>query len=106
MDTLSQMIYKLQVMELTTAYSLEEASNALFQRFDNIPQNFPGECHFLINNNENMTIKVHEFEIENKQFEKLPSIWMGCELNFDDHFSIPVKKAGGKQKALLRISLL
>ena len=75
------MIYKLQVMELTTAYSLKEVSNALFQWFDNIPQNFPGECHFLINNNENMTINVHEFEIENKQWKIAQHLdWLQAEL--------------------------
>ena len=46
--------------------SLEEASTALFQLFDNnLLKNNLSECHLLISSNENITVKICEYEIEN-----------------------------------------
>ena len=51
--------------------SLEEASTTLFQWFDhNLLKNNPGECHLQISSNENITVKIGEYEIEN-EYEKL-----------------------------------
>ena len=48
--------------------SLEEASTALFQWFDkNLLKSNPGECHLLISSNENITVKIGVYEIENSE---------------------------------------
>ena len=46
--------------------SLEEASTTLFQWFDNnLLKNNPEKCHYLTSSNENITVKIGEYEIEN-----------------------------------------
>ena len=52
--------------------SLEEASSALFQWFDNnLLKNNPGECHLLISSYESITIKIGKYEIKNSECENL-----------------------------------
>ena len=41
--------------------SLEEASTALFQWFDNLLKSNPDKCHLLISSNENVTVHVGEY---------------------------------------------
>ena len=50
--------------------SLEEASTALFQWFDNnLFKNNPDKCHLLISSNENKTVHVGEYEMKNSKCE-------------------------------------
>ena len=52
--------------------SLEEASTALFQWFDDNLLNInPDKFHLLIGSNGNITVKIGEYEIENSECEKL-----------------------------------
>ena len=86
--------------------SLEEASTALFQWFDNnLLRKNPDKCHLLISSNENITVKISEYEIENSGCEKLFGVKFNWKLNFDDHISDIFKKARGELNALVRIAL-
>ena len=85
--------------------SLEEASTALFQWFDNnILTNNPGKCHLPESSNENITVKIGEYEIENRDCEKLIGVKLDWRLNFDDHIFDICKKTCGKLHALVRIA--
>ena len=84
--------------------SLEEASTALFQLFDNnLLKNNLSECHLLISSNENITVKICEYEIENSELEKLLGVKLDWKLNIDDCISDICKKARGKLNALVKI---
>ena len=85
--------------------SLKEASTALFQWFDNklIKRNLH-KCQVLINSNENVTVHVDKYEIENSKCERLLGVKLDWNLNFDDHISDIFKKASGKLNALARIA--
>ena len=53
------------------ADNIEEASTALFQWFDNnLLKNNPDKCHLLISSNENITVKIGEYEVENSECEE------------------------------------
>ena len=70
----------LLILQLDLIKSLEEASSALFQWFDNnLLKNNPGKCHLLISNNESTTVKISEYEIKNSECENLLGVkldWM------------------------------
>ena len=84
--------------------SLEEASTVLFQLFDNnLLKNNLSECHLLISSNENITVKICEYEIENSELEKLLGVKLDWKLNIDDCISDICKKARGKLNALVKI---
>ena len=84
--------------------SLEEASTALFQLFDNnLLKNNLSECHLPISSNENITVKICEYEIENSELEKLLGVKLDWKLNIDDCISDICKKARGKLNALVKI---
>ena len=54
------------------ADNIEEASTALFQWFyNNLIKNKPEKCHLLISSNENTTVKIGEYEIQNSEYEEL-----------------------------------
>ena len=46
--------------------SLEEASTALFQLYENLLKSNPDKCHLLISSNENVNAHTGEYEIENR----------------------------------------
>ena len=69
----------LLILLLDLIKSLEEASSALFQWFDNnFLKNNPGKCHLLISNNESTTFKISKYEIKNSECENL----LGVRLNW------------------------
>ena len=87
------------------ADNIEEALTALFQWFDNnILKNNPGKCHLLISSNENITVKICEYEVENSECEKLIGAKLNWKLNCDDRTSNRCKKACGELNALVRIA--
>ena len=54
------------------ADNIEEASTALFQCFDNnLLKNNPDKCHLLSTSNENITVKIGEYEIQNSECQEL-----------------------------------
>ena len=54
--------------------------------------------------NENLTVHVGEYEMENKKCEKFLGIKLDWKLNFYDHISDVCKKASGKLNSLARIA--
>ena len=52
--------------------SLEEASKNVFKWFnDNLMKSNPDECHLLVSTNDNVKIRIENFQIENTKKEKL-----------------------------------
>ena len=50
----------------------KEASTASFQWFyNNLLKNNPDKCHLLISSNENITVKIGEYEIQNSECEEV-----------------------------------
>ena len=74
--------------------------NSIRDKFKSNPDKF----HLLISSNENVTIHVGEYEIENGKCEKLLGVKLDWTLNFDDHISDVCKKASRKLNALARIA--
>ena len=68
--------------------------------YNNLLKNNPGKCHLLISSNENLTVKISEYEIQNSDCEEL----LGVKLDCDDHFSNSCKKARGELNALVKIA--
>ena len=55
--------------------SLEEASKELFKWFDdNLMKSNPDKCHLLVSTNDNVIIRIGNFQIENTKREKLLGI--------------------------------
>ena len=51
--------------------SLEEASTALIEWFDNhLLKSNPDKCHLLISSNKNLGVKIGKYEIENSECKK------------------------------------
>ena len=74
--------------------------NSIRDKFKSNPDKF----HLPISSNENVTIHVGEYEIENGKCEKLLGVKLDWTLNFDDHISDVCKKASRKLNALARIA--
>ena len=53
-----------------------------------------------MSSNENVTVHVGEYEIENNTCENLPGVKLDWKLNFVDHISELCKKTTGKLNAL------
>ena len=84
---------------------MKEASTALLKWFNNnFFKNKPDKCYLLISNNQNITVKIGKYEIENSECERLLRIKLDCKLNFDDHIFDVCKKARRKLNALIRIA--
>ena len=85
--------------------NIEDAFTALFQWFDNnLLKNNPYRCHLLVSSNENITLKIGEYEVENSECEELLGAKVDWKLNCDDHISNNCKKACGEPNALVRIA--
>ena len=67
-------------------------------------KNNPDKCHLLISSNENITVKIGEYEVENSECEELLGAKLDWKLNCDDHISNRCKKACGELNALVRIT--
>ena len=44
-------------------------------------------CHLLISSNENITVKIGQYEIPNSECEELLGVRLDWKLNCDDHIS-------------------
>ena len=87
------------------ADNTEEASTALFQWFNNnLLKNNPDKCYLLISSNENITVKIGQYEVENSECEELLGAKLDWKLNCDDHISNRCKKACEELNALVRIA--
>ena len=61
-------------------------------------------CHLLISSNENITVKIGQYEIPNSECEELLGVRLDWKLNCDDHISNRCKNACGELNALVRIA--
>ena len=64
----------------------------------------PDKCHLLVSTNDNVKIRIGNFQIENTEREKLLGIQFDNKLSFDYHFSEICKKASRKLYALGRVT--
>ena len=87
--------------------SLEEASKELFKWFDDIlMKSNPDKCHLLVSKNDNVAIRIGNFQIESTKREKLLDIQFDNKLSFGYHLSeICKKKTGRKLYTLGRVTL-
>ena len=85
--------------------SLEEATNALFDWFDNnrLKSN-PDKCLALVSTNKHLNMKVCDFTIGNSECEKLLGVKIDVNLNFNEHICDLCKKASRKISALARVA--
>ena len=85
--------------------SLEEATNVLFDWFDNNRlESNPDKCYALVSTNKHLNMKVCDFTIGNKECEKLLGVKIDVNLNFNEHISDLCKKASRKISALARVA--
>ena len=62
------------------------------------------KCHLVISNNEKVSMKIDNIELENSSSEKLLSIIIDSKLNFKEHLERLIKKASRKVNVLSRIT--
>ena len=85
--------------------SLEEASKKLFKWFDDNPmKSHPDKCHLHVSMNDNVKIRIGNFQIENTKREKLLGIQFDKKLSFNYHLSEIRKKASRKLYTLGRVT--
>ena len=85
--------------------SLEESSKELFKWFDdNLMKSNPDTCHLLLSTNDNVAIRIGDFQIENTKRKKLLGIQFDNKLSFDYHLLEICKKASRKLYALGRVT--
>ena len=85
--------------------SLEEASKKLFKWFDNnLMKSNPDKCHLHVSMNDNVKIRIGNFQIENTKRAKLLGIQFDKKLPFDYHLSEICKKASKKLYTLGRVT--
>ena len=73
--------------------SLEKASKELFKWFDdNLMKSNPDKCHLLVSTNDNVAIRIGNFQTENNKREKLLGTQFDNKLSFDYHLSETCKK--------------
>ena len=74
--------------------SLDEASKELFKWFDdNLMKSNPDKRHLLVSTNDNVSIRIGNFQIESTKTENLSGIQFDKKLSFDYHLSEICKKA-------------
>ena len=87
---------------------LENDSSRIIQWFaDNFMKLNTDKCHLMVlgrNSNKKVTVNVGNSVIENTEEEKLLSVVIDKQLNFETHISKLCQKAGDKLFALARIS--
>ena len=84
---------------------LENDSIQLFKWFsDNQVKAKKDKCHLVISNNEKVSMKIDNIELENTSSEKLLGIIIGSKLNFKEHIEGITKKASRKVNVLPRIT--
>ena len=63
------------------------------------------KCYLVISNNEKVSMKIDNIELENTSSEKLLGITIDSKLNFKEHLEGIIKKASRKVNVLSRITL-
>ena len=69
----------------------------LFKWFnDNLMKSNPDKCHLLVSTNDNVKIRIGNFQVENTKREKLLGIQFDNKPSFDYHLSEICKKLAEK----------
>ena len=63
------------------------------------------ECHLIVSNNEHVSMKFDNIEIENSNCERLIGIKIDSKLNFKEHLDGIIKKVSRKISALSLLPL-
>ena len=85
--------------------SLEKNNDKLFDWFsDNFLKAKPDKCHLLINNDENVALKIKNETITNSSNEKLLGILFNNKFDFDEHVTSLCRKASEKLNVLARVA--
>ena len=85
---------------------LEYDSIQLFKwLFDNQMKANKDKCHFVISNNEKISMKINNIEIENPSSEKLLSMIIDGNLNFKEYLEEIIENGSRKVSVLPRITL-
>ena len=89
----------------TVIASLEKVSDALFNCFkNNHLENNVDKCHVLVSMNKSVGIKIGDHTIDNSEYEKLLSVKIDVNLNFNNHISNLCKKTSRKRSVLARVT--
>ena len=84
---------------------LENDTVQLFKWFsDNQMKANKSKCYLVISNNERVSMKIDNIELENTSSEKLLGITIDSKLNFKEHLEGIIKKASRKVNVLSRIT--
>ena len=85
--------------------SLKEASKKLFKWLDDsLMKSNPEKCRLLVSTNDNVKIRIRNFQIENTKREKVLGIQFDNKLSFDYHLSEICKKTSIKLHGLVRVT--
>ena len=86
--------------------SLEKASKALFEWFENnLLKSNVDKCHLLVSPSGAVSLRVSEYVIKNSECEKLLGVKFDNKLTFENHITGICRKASRKIYALARIAL-
>ena len=86
--------------------SLEKASKALFEWFENnLLKSNANKCHLLVSSSDAVNLRVSEYDIKNSECEKLLGVKFDNKLAFEKHITDICRKASRKIYALARIAL-
>ena len=85
--------------------SLEKASKAMFEWFQNILlRSNADKCHLLVSSSDAVSLRVSEYDIGNSECEKLPSVKFDNKLAFGKETIDICRKASRKIYALAKIA--
>ena len=86
--------------------SLEKASKALFEWFENnLLKSNADKGHLLVSSSDAVNLRVSEYDIKNSECEKLLGVKFDNQLTFKKHITDICRKASRKIYALVRIAL-
>ena len=86
--------------------SLEKASKALFEWFENnLLKTNAGKCHLLVSSRDDVNLRVSKYDIKDSECEKLLGVKFDNKLTFENHITDICRKASRKTYALARIAL-
>ena len=74
--------------------SLEKASKALFQWFENnLLKSNASKCHLLLSSSDAVNLRVSEYDVKNSECEKLLGVRFDNKLTFEKHITDICRKA-------------
>ena len=77
--------------------SLEKASKALFEQFENkLLKNNADKCHLLLSFSDAVSLRVSEYDIKNSECEKLLGVMFENKLKFEKHVTDICRKTSTK----------